>query len=58
MYICQTGFELVSYNTTTEKTECDCKIQEEEIITSLENIKFYSRRNYRSICRCIKKLKF
>jgi len=37
MYICQTGCELVSYNTTTEKAECDC---------------------YRSICRCIKKLKF
>jgi len=40
MYICQTGCDLVSYNTTTEKAECDCKIQEEEIITNLEDIKF------------------
>ena len=40
MYICQTGCELVSYNTTTEKAECDCKIPEEEIITNLEDIKF------------------
>jgi len=27
MYICQTGCELVSYNTTTEKAECDCNIE-------------------------------
>ena len=40
IYICQNGCKLVSYNTTTEKAECDCKIQEEEIKTSLENIKF------------------
>ena len=40
MYICQTHCELVSYNTTTEKAECDCKIQQEEIITSLEDIQF------------------
>ena len=40
IYICQADCELVSYNTTSEKAECDCKIQEEEIITSLEDIKF------------------
>ena len=40
MYICQTGCELVSYNTTTEKAECDCTIQEEEIITNLDEILF------------------
>ena len=38
MYICQTDCELISYNAETEKAECDCKIQQEEI--SLEDIKF------------------
>ena len=40
MYICQTGCQLVSYNTETEKAECDCEIQEESIITNLEDISF------------------
>ena len=40
MYICQTGCQLISYNTTTEKAECDCKIQQEDIITNLEDISF------------------
>ena len=40
IYFCQSSCKLVSYNTTTEKAECDCKIQEEEIKTSLENINF------------------
>ena len=38
MYICQTDCELISYNTLTEKAECNCKVQQEEM--SLENIKF------------------
>ena len=41
MHICQTDCELISYNTLTEKAECDCKIQQEEI--SLEDIKFNSK---------------
>ena len=40
IYICQTGCQLISYNTTTERAECDCKIQEESIITNLEDISF------------------
>ena len=40
MYICQTGCQLISYNTSTEKAECDCKIQQEDIITNLEDISF------------------
>ena len=36
MYICQTGCELVSYNTIIEKAECDCKIQQ----ISFEEIQF------------------
>ena len=36
MFICQSGCQLISYNTTTEKAECDCKIQQEDIITNLE----------------------
>ena len=40
MHICQIDCELISYNTTTENAECDCKIQEEEIMTNLEDITF------------------
>ena len=40
MYICQTGCQLISYNTKTEKAECDCKIQEDGINTNLEDISF------------------
>ena len=40
MYICQNDCELSSYNTTTEKAECDCKIQQDKIITNLEDIIF------------------
>jgi len=40
MNICQSDCELISYNTTTEKAECDCKVQEEAIITNLEDIIF------------------
>ena len=40
MHICQIDCELISYNITTEKAECDCKIQEEKIITNLEDINF------------------
>lgn len=40
MFICQSDCQLISYNTTTEKAEYDCKIQQEDIITNLENISF------------------
>jgi len=40
MYICQTGCQLTSYNTETERAECDCKIQKESITTNLKDISF------------------
>ena len=40
MYICQSDCELISYNTTVNKAECNCKVQQEETITSLKDISF------------------
>ena len=40
MYICQPDCELISYNTTTQKAECNCKVQQEQTITSLKDISF------------------
>ena len=38
MYICQSDCEFISYNTTSNKAECNCKVQQEEIITSLNDL--------------------
>ena len=32
MHICQIDCKLISYNTTTEKAECDCKFKKKKLL--------------------------
>ena len=41
--ICQEGCQLINYNSTLKKANCDCKIQTENIKTNIETITFNSK---------------
>ena len=58
MYICQSDCELISYDTTTQKAECNCKVQQEKTITSLKEISFNKDKIFDAFVKALKNSNF
>ena len=58
MYICQSDCQFISYNITTQKAECDCRVQQEEVITSLKDISFDKEQIFEAFVGAIKNSNF
>ena len=42
-YMCQSGCKLIDYNITNQKADCECFFQKQDVLETLENIKFDKR---------------
>ena len=56
--MCQEGCQLINYNSSLKKANCDCKVQTENTTTKIENIKFNKKDLAQSFYKTLKNSNF
>ena len=57
-YMCQDGCKLIDYNTTNQKADCECYFEKQDIIQTLEEIKFDKKEIVESFMGTLKNSNF